>query len=97
MEIPVAAVAAVALALSGLPKNQPARVLQVAASEHGTVLQERLHDLGFITGEAVRVVAHALGGDPIAVRIGHSTFALRRAEAACVLVQPDNAPTSTCE
>jgi ferrous iron transport protein A len=88
----VAAVVAVALALTGLPKNQPARVLHVAATEHGSALQERLHDLGFITGEAVRVVAHALGGDPIAVRIGHSTFALRRAEAACVLVQPDEAP-----
>ena len=28
------------------------------------------------------------GGDPLAVRVGQSTFALRRAEAACVLVQP---------
>lgn len=86
----MAAVAAVALALTGLPKDQPARVVHVAAPDHTAGLQDRLHDLGFITGEAVRVVAHALGGDPIAVRIGHSTFALRRAEAACVLVQPDD-------
>jgi ferrous iron transport protein A len=28
------------------------------------------------------------GGDPLAVRVGHSTFALRRVEAACVQVRP---------
>jgi ferrous iron transport protein A len=28
------------------------------------------------------------GGDPLVVRIGVSTFALRRAEAACVRVAP---------
>lgn len=77
---------AAALALTGLPKNAPARVLKVT---HQGELAERLHDLGFIAGEAVRVVAHAIGGDPIAVRVGHSTFALRRIEAAGVLVQPD--------
>jgi ferrous iron transport protein A len=82
----VAALVAASLALTGLPKNAPARVLRV--THHGE-LADRLHDLGFIAGEAVRVVAQAIGGDPIAVRVGHSTFALRRAEAAGVLVQPD--------
>jgi ferrous iron transport protein A len=28
------------------------------------------------------------GNDPLAIRVGHSTFALRRAEAACVQVRP---------
>ncbi|MCU0952653.1 MAG: ferrous iron transport protein A [Burkholderiaceae bacterium] len=82
----MAALVAASLALTGLPKNAPARVLRV--THHGE-LADRLHDLGFIAGEAVRVVAQAIGGDPIAVRVGHSTFALRRAEAAGVLVQPD--------
>ncbi len=82
----MAALAAVALALTRLPKNTPARVLRLT---HTPDLTERLHDLGFVSGEAVQVVAQALGGDPIAVRVGHSTFALRRAEAAGVLVQPD--------
>jgi ferrous iron transport protein A len=27
------------------------------------------------------------GGDPLVVRVGASTFAIRRAEAACVLVE----------
>jgi len=82
----MAALVAVSVALSRLPKDAPARVLRVT---HEPDLAERLHDLGFIAGEAVRVVAHALGGDPIAVRVGHSTFALRRAEAAGVIVQPE--------
>ena len=48
----------------------------------------RLRDLGFVPGARCEVVARmGLGGDPLAVRIGGSTFALRRAEAAAVHVQ----------
>jgi ferrous iron transport protein A len=44
-------------------------------------LVTRLRDLGFVPGARCEVVARMwLGGDPIAVRIGGSTFALRRAE-----------------
>jgi ferrous iron transport protein A len=46
-----------------------------------------LEEIGFIVGERVTLMARGLpGGDPLVVRIGHSTFALRRAEAACVWV-----------
>jgi ferrous iron transport protein A len=48
----------------------------------------RLRDLGFVPGARCEVIARMwLGGDPMAVRIGGSTFALRRAEAAAVRVQ----------
>lgn len=48
-----------------------------------------LEEIGFIPGEVVCLLARAMpGGDPLVVRIGSSTFALRRAEAACVLVEP---------
>ena len=48
---------------------------------------EQLEDIGFIVGEPVTLMARAaFGGDPLVVRIGLSTFALRKAEAACVLV-----------
>ena len=51
--------------------------------------QQQLADLGFIAGEHVMLMARgAFGGDPLVVRIGLSTFALRKAEAACVLVVP---------
>ena len=51
------------------------------------VLLARLRDLGFVAGARCEVIARMwLGGDPLVVRIGGSTFALRRAEAAAVRV-----------
>lgn len=48
----------------------------------------RLLEIGFLPGEPVRVIAKGLpGGDPMAVRVGHTTFALRRREAAMIRVQ----------
>ena len=48
-----------------------------------------LEEIGFMPGEQVELMARgAFGGDPLVVRVGQSTFALRRAEAACVLVCP---------
>lgn len=61
------------------------------AQERGIVL--RLLEIGFLPGEAVRVLARGgLGGDPIAVRVGQATFALRRREASMVRVRPQEAP-----
>ena len=38
------------------------------------------------------VMARGLpGADPLVVRVGNSTFALRRAEAACVRLEPASA------
>ncbi|MEJ0098905.1 MAG: FeoA family protein [Pseudomonadota bacterium] len=52
----------------------------------GTIVM-RLIELGFVPGEAFEIIAESLpGGDPIAVRIGGSCFALRRREAAAVMV-----------
>lgn len=48
-----------------------------------------LAEIGFLEGEPVSVIARgALGGDPLVVRIGVSTFALRLAEARCVNIAP---------
>jgi ferrous iron transport protein A len=47
-----------------------------------------LEEIGFMPGERVELMARgAFGGDPLVVRVGLSTFALRRAEAACILVE----------
>ena len=49
----------------------------------------QLQDIGFLPGEHVAIMARGLpGGDPLVVRVGLSTFALRRVEAACVRVTP---------
>jgi ferrous iron transport protein A len=51
-------------------------------------LLRRLVEIGFLPGERVRIVARgAFGGAPLAVRVGTSTFALRRLEARCVQVE----------
>lgn len=48
----------------------------------------RLRDLGFVAGEPVRVVARGpIGGDPLVVQIGYTRFALRRAEAARIVIR----------
>jgi ferrous iron transport protein A len=48
----------------------------------------QLEELGFFPGEQVTVMAHGFpGGEPLVVRIGQSTFALRGAEAACVQIE----------
>lgn len=60
--------------------------------ETGGTIVMRLIELGFVPGEAFEIIAESLpGGDPIAVRIGGSCFALRRREAAAVMVRV-NAP-----
>jgi ferrous iron transport protein A len=56
----------------------------------------RLIELGFVAGERIEVIAELRpGGDPIAVRIGCSIFALRRREAQAVLVQLEQQPQGT--
>ena len=50
-------------------------------------LTARLRDIGFLPGARCEVLARNwLFGGPLAVRIGGSTFALRRVEAAAVRV-----------
>ncbi|MEO8652970.1 MAG: FeoA family protein [Ramlibacter sp.] len=48
----------------------------------------RLIEIGFLPGEPVRVIARGQpGNEPIAVRLGHTTFALRRFEADFIQVE----------
>ena len=63
------------------------RLLPAADAEESEVLL-RLLEIGFLPGEPVRVMASGFpGGDPLAVRVGHTTFALRSREAALIRVQ----------
>ncbi|MCC7463010.1 MAG: ferrous iron transport protein A [Gammaproteobacteria bacterium] len=53
-----------------------------------STIGRRLIELGFVPGERVQIVEVIWpGGDPMAVRIGSSVFALRRREARDVLVE----------
>ena len=80
-----------ALNMSDLAKGQSARVVGVVASAPDVPadLTRRLADLGFLPGERVHVLARGpLGGEPVAVRVGTATFALRRLEADCIRIAP---------
>jgi ferrous iron transport protein A len=80
------------MALADLPQGMAARVTAVCTeATHGAAeLGRRLAELGFLPGEAVRIVARGLlARAPIAVRVGTGTFALRRFEAACIRVRPE--------
>ena len=78
--------------LADLATGTAARVVSVSAGE-GAAPREmgrRLAELGFLPGETVRIVARGLlAREPIAVRVGTGTFALRLFEAACVRVCPE--------
>ena len=55
----------------------------------------RLLELGFAPGEQIRVIAESFPrGDPMAVRIGNTTFALRRHEASMIHVRRAMADTA---
>ena len=79
------------MSLDKLPSHQWATVLDLArpTDTDGHDLVLRLTEIGFVPGEAVRIVASGLPGrEPLAVRLGHTTFALRRLEADCIRIAP---------
>ncbi len=79
------------LSLDQLPEERWATVTDVAmpADPADRVLVLRLLELGFVPGEQVRVVREGRqNGGPLAVRVGHTTFALRPHEAAFIHVTP---------
>ena len=77
--------------LDELSDSEEATVVEVRSSDGALPadLLRRLIEIGFLPGERVRIMARgALGGTPLAVRVGTSTFALRQAEARCIQVAP---------
>jgi len=78
--------------LSDLPKGIAAVVDGVHDAHATDPIARRLRDLGFVDGEPVRVVATGpMGGDPVLIQIGYTRFALRKAEAARVMVRTEQA------
>jgi len=78
--------------LADLRPGTTARVVGVATDDAAAPAEmgRRLAELGFLPGEAVRIVARGfMARAPIAVRVGTGTFALRLFEAACVRVCPE--------
>jgi len=49
----------------------------------------RLEELGFVPGARLTLMRKGLGGDPLAIRIGTSLFALRKVEASAIRILRD--------
>jgi ferrous iron transport protein A len=80
------------IGLADLPNGTLARVISVRPPDAAAPpeIARRLAELGFLPGELVRIVGRGLlSREPIAVRVGTGTFALRLFEAACIRVRPE--------
>jgi ferrous iron transport protein A len=77
------------ISLSALTPGTVASVLSVGQHDGSfSAGERRLVELGFVSGERIEVLAQALfGGDPFVVRVGTTTFALRRREVETVWVE----------
>ena len=89
LPVNVAAAGSAPLTLDALATGVPAVVQSVTAPSTAPEWAQWLDEIGFFPGERVMVMARGiLGGDPLVVRVGNSTFALRRAETACIALEP---------
>jgi len=74
--------------LDRVPLGESFVVQRVLPDPKAPERARQLEELGFYPGEHVMVMTRGIpGGDPLVVRIGQSTFALRGAEAACIQVE----------
>jgi len=75
--------------LDTLARNTPARIVAVDLGALHASEAQRLNEFGFeIDAQVESLHAGPIGRDPIAVRVGRMTIALRRAVAAQITVVP---------
>lgn len=79
------------VALGAMKKGMQGHILgfdQRALNGAGADMADRLREMGFAENLEIEVLHHSpFGSDPIAVRVGRMTVALRRREANIVKVQ----------
>ncbi|GBR08649.1 FeoA family protein [Acetobacter oeni] len=74
--------------LNELSPGSEAVIDHIEDRESGDPVAVRLRELGFVPGEPVKIIAQGpFGADPIAVKIGFTRFALRRVEAARIVLR----------
>ena len=76
------------ITLDKLPVRAVATIQEIKTGHHdGGALKRRLMELGFVPGERVQVLRRIFfGHGPLAVRVGTSTFAMRRLESSLIEV-----------
>ena len=77
-----------------IERLSPGEVATIAAIDRAgidPVTAQRLHELGFDEGVDVELLHRApFGGDPLALRVGNMTVALRKAMARLIEIEPGN-------
>ena len=83
LKLPAAASGQLSLAQAAV--GEVLAISRVVAPPGAPEWAAQLEDIGFLAGERVAIMARGMpGGDPLVVRVGLSTFALRLVEAACI-------------
>lgn len=84
-----------ARAVSTLERTPVGRTVTVAAIDDACfgVQRRRLLDLGFVPGTSVTPELPSPGGDPVAYRVRGALVALRKAQAALILVESSKVPS----
>ena len=80
------------ITLDALAVGKSGTVMHITptALEDGVDLARRLMELGFVPGERIRMLKRGMpGGDPLAIKVGNATFALRRFEAALISIRAE--------
>ena len=70
-----------------LAEAAPGDRIEVCSVRRSAGRRRRLLEMGFVSGAPLRVVRHAMFGDPIQVEIQNYHLSLRKAEAAMVAVE----------
>jgi ferrous iron transport protein A len=75
------------LRLDQLPARRPARIAAIDWARLPTSQAKRMRELGFDEGVGVEALHHGpVRRDPIAVRLGRMTVAIRRSQAEAIQV-----------
>ncbi|MBQ9453967.1 MAG: ferrous iron transport protein A [Desulfovibrio sp.] len=72
------------ISLSTLHKGEHGQIVQVCS--YGE-LGRRIRDMGLVPGMPVTLLGRAPMGDPLALRVVDTTVALRKREAAAILIK----------
>ncbi len=75
------------LRLDQLPLGQPSRIASIDWSALDSAAARRMRELGFDDGVAVEALHRGAFKGPIACQVGRMIVALRRAQAAAVMVE----------
>ncbi len=83
------------MTLDGLEHDRPARIVAVDWERLASEEAKRLRALGVDEGAELAVIHRGVFGtrDPLALRLGNMTIALRRSHALAIEVEPLDSPS----